>query len=136
MNTTELDKNAPKGDWSKKEAFKLLKEWQNTLGLNDWTITMDLLDLEEVGNGKAYQETEYEESVKAAVIHVAHYEQLADYNKKLFNFERTLIHELLHIKFCLLDDEKNSLQSRVLHQIVDDLSKSFYITKYKNKENK
>ena len=134
MNTTELDKNAPKGDWSKKEAFKLLKEWQNTLGLNDWTITMDLLDSKEVGDGTAYQSTEYEESVKAATIHVAHYEQLPDYVKKLFNFERTLIHELLHIKLCLLDDEENSLQSRVLHQIVDDLSKSFYITKYKNKE--
>ena len=134
MNTTKSDKAAPKGDWSKKEAFKLLKEWQNTLDLNDWTITMDLLDLEEVGNGKAYQETEYEESVKAAVIHVARYEQLADYNKKLFNFERTLIHELLHIKFCLLDDEENSLQSRVLHQIVDDLSKSFSMTKHKKKE--
>jgi len=135
MNTTELDKAAPKGDWSKKEAFKLLKEWQNALGLNDWTIEMDLLDSKEVGDGTAYQSTEYEESVKAAVIHVAHYEQLEDYVKESYNFERTLIHELLHIKFSLLDnDNQECLQSRVLHQIVDELSKSFYITKYKNKE--
>ena len=134
MNITELDKQAPKGDWSKEDAFALLKEWQEALDLNDWTITIDLLNAEDVGNNKAYQEADIQEDIKAAVIHVAHYWQLADYTQELYNFERTLIHELLHIKFSLLDDEENSLQSRVLHQIVDDLSKSFYITKYKNKE--
>jgi len=47
-----------------------------------------------------------------------------DYGKRMLPFdkERILVHELLHIKFCLLDNSGNELQDRILHQIVEEFA--------------
>ena len=40
--------------------------------------------------------------------------------------ERTLIHELLHLKLCLLGESGNALQDRLAHQLIDDLADALY----------
>ena len=42
-----------------------------------------------------------------------------------FEDRKTLVHELLHLKFCLLGDSGNDLQDRYVHQLIDDLARAF-----------
>ena len=42
-----------------------------------------------------------------------------------FDWECTLVHELLHCKFCLLSNDSDELQTRYVHQLIDDLARAF-----------
>lgn len=46
-----------------------------------------------------------------------------------WDFERVLVHELLHLKFSLLDESGNDLQDRVVHQMIDDLARALVCAK-------
>ncbi len=104
---------------------ELLAKWQKRLGLTDWVIDLrdnclpDEMELEYVAGECVWQEVN-----KTAAIRILKPEC---YNERItaFNYEKTLVHELLHIKFCFLDDSGNELQNRVLHQIIEDLAKAF-----------
>lgn len=107
----------------------LLGYWQNILGLNDWTIALrencspNEMTLKDVAG-----ETEWEEVSKCAVVRII---SEKDYGDRIlpFNFEKTLIHELLHLKFCLLGESGNDLQDRLVHQLIDDMAKALYQVK-------
>lgn len=110
---------------------KLLKEWQHRLGLDDWKIVLkedcspnDMVLKDVVG------ETEFEEVNKCAVIRII---TEKDYGDRIipFNFEKTLIHELLHLKFCLLGESGNDLQNRIVHQLIEDMAKALVDAKEK-----
>ena len=110
---------------------KLLKEWQHRLGLDDWKIVLkedcspnDMVLKDVVG------ETEFEEINKCAVIRII---TEKDYGNRIipFNFEKTLIHELLHLKFCLLGESGNDLQNRIVHQLIEDMAKALVDAKEK-----
>ena len=108
----------------------LLKKWQKLLGLQDWKIK--LLDNCTPADmvTKDCGETEYNEVQKCAYIRILSPQY---YGETEFNIpfcqEKTLLHELLHIKFALLDDNGNEMQSRVLHQIIEDLARALYLAK-------
>lgn len=103
----------------------LLTLWQQRLGLQDWRI--DLRDnaipsdfvLENVAG-----ECEWNEVNKAAVIRIIN---PICYGDRIipFDYEKTLVHELLHIKFCLLDNSGNALQDRIVHQLIDEFAVIF-----------
>ena len=106
------------------EAKKLLKYWQSALRLNDWTVALnykcspcDML-LKDVEG-----ETEYTESIKTACIRIIDKKY---YGERIvpFDFEKVLVHELLHLKFSLLSDGENELQNRIVHQIIEDMAKT------------
>ena len=102
-----------------------LTEWQNRLGLQDWTIKLyeDCSPNDMTLMGCA-GEVEYSEPNKSATIRIIGDK---DYGDRIipFNPEKTLVHELLHLKFCLLDETENSLQNRLVHQLIDDLARAF-----------
>lgn len=104
---------------------KLLKEWQNRLGLQDWRIQLldncrpEDMDMEDASGCVAWQEAN-----KTAQI------QILDsqfYGKRIvpFDYEKTLVHELLHLKTSLVSDNVDSLQARYMHQMIDDLARAF-----------
>lgn len=101
---------------------KLMEEWQKRLGLEDWQIQLsdDEYSLPDSG---CCGYTEWSEAGKTAHIyllnHQAYGDRIVPYDK-----EKTLVHELLHLKMSLLDHPTEDLQSRVLHQIIDDLAKA------------
>ena len=110
---------------------KLLKEWQHRLGLDDWKIVLkedcspnDMVLEDVVG------ETSFEEVNRCAVIRII---TEKDYGNRIipFNFEKTLIHELLHLKFCLLSESGNDLQNRIVHQLIEDMAKALVDAKEK-----
>ena len=114
--------------------LELLNEWQERLGLNDWFIVLQTKCKPEnmvLEDADGY--IEYTETTKAARISIID-EKLRDKKAiRPFNFEETLVHELLHLKFSLLEqgeDWDHDLQLRMLHQIIDDLSRILVALKY------
>ncbi len=113
--------------------LNLLEEWQERLGLQDWAIVLrynckqEDMELEEV-NG----ETVWTTSIKSATIKIIGEEV---YGKRIlsFDFEKTLVHELLHLKFGLIDQNISSYESNVTyearHQLIDDLARELVMAK-------
>ena len=109
----------------KKQALKLLSEWQERLGLNDWRIKLYYkCKPDEMMLDNAAGCTEWSETVRTARIEIIapkyYGERVVD-----FDFEKTLVHELLHLKTCLVSDKVNELQARYMHMMIDDLARAF-----------
>lgn len=103
----------------------LLAEWKERLGLTEWRI--NLVDNCEPGDmtleGCAGC-TDWNEAIKAAQIEIL---DPKFYGKRIvpFDYEKTLVHELLHLKTCLVSDGVDDLQARYMHQMIDDLARAF-----------
>ena len=69
-------------------------------------------------------ETEWTESIKSARISILG-EQYYGQRIVPFDAEKTLVHELLHLKFVLLGQSGNDFQDRYVHQLIDDLARAF-----------
>jgi hypothetical protein len=41
-----------------------------------------------------------------------------------FDKEKTLVHELLHCKFAIIDYSGNEIVDRLIHQLIEDRAKS------------
>lgn len=98
--------------------------WQNILGLTDWRIRLKTdCSPNEMTLSNCAGETEWTESIKTAYIRIL---SEKDYGERIVPFdpEKTLVHELLHIKFCLLGESGNDLQDRLVHQYIDDLARA------------
>lgn len=103
---------------------ELLKEWKERLGLQDWYIELvDNCSLNDMVLKDCAGETEWQEVGKCAVIRII---SKKDYGSRILPFdkEKTLVHELLHCKFCLLGESGNDLQDRIQHQLIDDIAKA------------
>lgn len=102
----------------------LLKKWVKRLHLEDWKIILkDNITPEDFTIEGNCGECDWQEVNKTAVIRILN---PIYYGERVipFNFEKTLVHELLHIKFCFLWGSGNELQDRITHQLINDLAKS------------
>ena len=109
------------------EHEKLFNEWVERLGLTDWHFTFKTnVRPENMGYPDAEGCTLWTESTKCAWIDIIDEKFIPETaTARPFDFERTLVHELLHCKLSLLGGEKDSLQERVCHAIIDDLARAF-----------
>ena len=117
--------------------LKILKYWTGLLGISDWYIILETnVKPEDMFIDEADGCVKYEETIKSAQIQIVD-EKLRSPTVRPFDFEETLVHELLHIKFCMLERGKNwdkKLQLRLLHQAIDDISRALVSAKkYKEK---
>lgn len=102
----------------------LMKEWQKRLSLQDWRIVLyDDCSPDDMHVDESSGCVQWQESTKTACI------QILDpkyYGERVvpFDFEKTLVHELLHLKFCMLYSRDGSLRERLVHQMVDDFSRA------------
>lgn len=113
----------------KKKRMKLLKEWQERLGLTDWRISLHgKCKPEEMALENSAGCTEWNETIKTARIEIVDPKY---YGERVvpFDWEKTLVHELLHLKTCLVSDRVEELQVRVMHQMIDDLARAFVSAK-------
>ena len=112
-----------------KAASDLLSRWKNRLALSDWDIKIKInCKPEEMTCEAVSGEVDWSEVGKCAIIRIIDPEF---YGERIvpFDFETTLVHELLHLKFTLIGDNVPELQERVVHQIIDDLARGFVQTK-------
>jgi len=113
--------------------LELLKEWQERLGLLDWAIKLKInCKQDEMDLGEVAGETEWSLSIKSASIKIISKEE---YGERIvpYDFENILIHELLHLKFGLIDQKITSYESdvayEVRHQLIDDLARALVMAK-------
>jgi len=117
-----------------KKYKELLVEWKIRLGLYDWHIKLypkcrpKDMELDDVAG-----EVHWQESNKTARINIL---KPKYYGNRVvpFDFEKTLVHELLHLKLCLVSDKVDVFQERYMHQIIDDLARALVDAKRSGEE--
>lgn len=110
----------------------LLYKWQQRLGLQDWTIKLCRdCKPEEMSIPNVSGCTEWSEAIKTARIEII---DPMYYGERIvpFNFEKTLIHELLHLKMSFWCQNEDDVEDRVMHQIIDDLARAFVMKEDEN----
>ena len=113
---------------------KLLEEWQERLGLQDWAIVLRYnCKFNDLETENACGETLWSNTIKNATIKIVSQEEYGNDRSLPYDFEKILVHELLHIKFGLLDLMNNSYESKVVdelrHQLIDDLARALVMAK-------
>lgn len=104
---------------------ELLKKWQKRLNLQDWCIVIEInCKPSDFVNQNCCGECDWQEVNKTAVI------RLLDpdcYGERVlpYDIEEVLVHELLHAKFCFIDNSGNVLQDRLLHSLIEELARAF-----------
>ena len=106
-------------------AEALLSEWTERLGLRDWEIHLAWQSTpSEMPEKDCSGCTTFVESTKEALIFIM-YERFWESKPFKFDFEKTLVHELMHLKLCYVTDiDENSCQARMMHAILDDIAKA------------
>lgn len=103
----------------------LLAEWKERLGLTEWRIKLvDNCEPEDMTLEGCAGCTDWSESSKTARIEII---DPKFYGERIvpFDYEKTLVHELLHLKTCLVSDTADDLLARYMHQMIDDLARAF-----------
>lgn len=103
----------------------MLKKWKRRLCLQEWRISLEThLHPEEMSMDGVSGCTEWSEAIKTARIEII---DPACYGERVvpFSFEKTLVHELLHLKLTFWCQNEDSVSDRLMHQIIDDLARAF-----------
>lgn len=104
---------------------ELLTAWQKRLRMEDWTIKLETdCAPEDFRLDSVCGECEYQEVNKSAVVRILDPKFYGD-RILPFDYERILVHELLHAKFALLENSENELQNRLVHQLIEELARAF-----------
>lgn len=107
------------------EELALLEKWKRKLCLQEWRIKLlTRLRPEEMTMDDVAGCTEWSEAIKTARIEII---DPAYYGDRIvpFGFEKTLVHELLHLKFSFWCQNEDDVGDRVMHQMIDDLARAF-----------
>ena len=112
---------------------KLLEEWQERLGLQDWVIVLRCnCEFEDLTLEDAAGETEWTTPLKTATIRIIKPELDKD-GIIPFDFENILVHELLHVKFSLIEYADKTYEGKVAaelrHQLIDDIARALVMAK-------
>lgn len=113
----------------------ILKTWIILLGLSEWDISWRIASEKSDISEDSLAEVQVESSVKWAHIVIAPLSKFeAEVDRSL---QQVLIHELLHIKFALIQpDDLDTTEYRVQHQLIDELATTLDLIKPKKDLNK
>lgn len=120
---------------------KLLNEWQERLGLQDWVIVLRYnCKFSDLDTEDSIGETLWANTIKNATIRIVSKEEYGNDRTLPYDFEKTLVHELLHIKFGLIDIVNSGYESKVVdelrHQLIDDLARALVMAKRRRNQKK
>jgi hypothetical protein len=87
---------------TKAQLNKIVKKWQDRLGLTAWTITASFVDMKEFQYGSdeiAYGDIQYETLQRVAHIRIVHPKHAKQFIEPLPkpDTENIVVHELLHL---------------------------------------
>ena len=101
-----------------------MKYWADKLGLSNWNIHfVENCSPNDMRLDACAGEAEWDVTGRNATIRII---DPKDYGDRMvpFDREKTLVHELLHIKFSMLDESGDPLRDKLTHQMIDDLAKA------------
>lgn len=101
-----------------------MKYWADRLGLGNWYIYFEEnCSPNNMKLDACAGEAEWDVTGRNATIRII---DPKDYGDRIVPFDReqTLVHELLHIKFSMLDESGDPLRDKLTHQMIDDLAKA------------
>jgi hypothetical protein len=113
----------------------LFNEWVERLGLQNWRIKLKVNQAEdEIPSDHAVAgHVQFIEEIRCAVIYIVSEAEYPDDSVLNYDFERILVHELLHIKFALFDNtrwnDETNMPDRHLHQLIDDMARALVCAK-------
>jgi len=109
---------------TKEEIETTGKEWQQILGLDDWIIVWKKSRKEELELSACQGEVKYQLATKQAIVKIM---DEVDWDNPDFTQDQevVIVHELLHLKFGLLDKVKGEIFELIIHQYVEELAKAF-----------
>jgi hypothetical protein len=114
---------------SQAELDSSLAEWQERLLLTDWIIRARFDD-----TIHAYAEVAKVTDVQSAVISIHPLDEVTEGRNTKYCAEKSLVHELLHLKFDLVDFDNPPIEAAVFsytqHQKIEQMSKSLIMAKY------
>lgn len=103
---------------------ELLKEWQERLFLHSWRIVLrENCKPDDMALQDCFGCTDWTEESKTARVDIVDPSCLTD-RIVPFDFEKTLVHELLHLKFSLLSTNGDDMQARYVHQLIDEMARA------------
>jgi len=108
------------------EAKECFKEWKEILELGYWIIKIQIVppeDMQLEGSG----ESEYQITNKCAIIRLLEPHHYGDRIVKQCH-EETLVHELLHCKFGIVDMETE--KSISCHLLIEEMARALIKAKY------
>lgn len=118
---------------SLEQAYNCLKEWQERLFLQDWTIKLNLVEPEDMNMQEVCGENIFQIETKSCVIKILKPEFYGDRIVK-YCAEQILIHELLHCKYNWVARDYNSIEvayfDTLEHALLEQMAKSLFMAKY------
>lgn len=116
-----------------KQAYECLKEWQDRLFLQDWTIKVKLVD--KICDDGRLGECFHVNPLKVSQITLKKFEKENEIGELLKPcHEKILVHELLHLKYpeCELNDPtiEEVLYNENQHALIEQMAKSLIMAKY------
>lgn len=114
---------------------KLLNEWKERLGLQEWYIKLiyNCKATETDYPDSAVGQTEWQTTNKSAIIKIISEQEHGGDRILPYDFEKTLVHELLHIKFSIIDKRidtyEGAVAEQVRHQLIDDIARALVMAK-------
>ena len=106
------------------EELAMLERWKRKLCLQEWRIKLlTHLRPEEMTMNDVAGCSEWSESIKTARIEIIDPDYYGD-RIVPFDFEKTLVNELLHLKFSFWCQNEDDIGDRIMHQMIDDLARA------------
>ena len=107
-------------------ANALLLKWVSILKLGDWDIRFKWkCDPMRMAIQNSAGCTSYNDICRQAVIEIA---DLSQYHPDMqgfdLDYERILVHELMHLKMSILDTGESEIQNKAVHILVDSLAQA------------
>lgn len=116
-------------------AFRMLAYWSSVLDLSRWSIKFQWkVKATEMNIEDAFGCTTLNKVSRLAIIQIIDQNDVTD-SMVAFNYEKTLVHELLHLKMAFLDDSGDDLRDTLTHAMIDDLAVSFVKARTEKIEN-
>lgn len=116
-------------------AFRMSAYWSSVLDLSRWSIKFQWkVKATEMNIEDAFGCTTLNKVSRLAIIQIIDQNDVTD-SMVAFNYEKTLVHELLHLKMAFLDDSGDDLRDTMTHAMIDDLAVSFVKARTEKIEN-
>lgn len=115
---------------NEEELNNCLKEWQTRLFLSDWIIKGCLVHGESIPELAGQSSAQWVNS--CGVIKIRRANEIPDCIEKTPH-ELTLVHELLHFKYLLIEDDstiEGTYYETKEHQLLEQMAKSLIMAKY------